>query len=191
MKRALVAVAVVVLAVGCGEGSDEATPPADASAGRVYLLRDGKVWPALREVPETGDDANEIAAELLRGPSDDELELGFTTALPDDLELPEIRVADGVARVELDPESSPEGIAQLVYTLTQLPTVRSVDLDGGSYVVTGFDRADFEDLTPAILVESPLSFEEVTSPLRVSKGRLAHQPRRDPPPDEAVVGRRL
>ncbi|CAN5759534.1 hypothetical protein BH20ACT14_BH20ACT14_16690 [soil metagenome] len=26
-----------------------------------------------------------------------------------------------------------------------------MDLDGGSYVVTGFDRADFEDLTPAIL----------------------------------------
>ena len=29
-------------------------------------------------------------------------------------------------------------------------------------------RADFEDQTPAILVESPLPFAEVTSPLRVT-----------------------
>ena len=29
-------------------------------------------------------------------------------------------------------------------------------------------RADFEEQTPAILVESPLAFEEVTSPLRVT-----------------------
>jgi hypothetical protein len=31
-----------------------------------------------------------------------------------------------------------------------------------------YTRADFEDRTPAILVESPLAFEEVGSPLRVT-----------------------
>ena len=70
-------------------------------------------------------------------------------------------VEDGVATVPLDANLLREALAQVVYTLTQLPTVESVD-DPGATV----DRADFEDETPAILVESPLSFEEVTSPLR-------------------------
>ncbi len=55
-----------------------------------------------------------------------------------------------------------------MYTLTQFPTVRSVDLEGAAYLVTGFSRDDFEELTPAILVESPLSFDDVTSPLRAT-----------------------
>ncbi len=143
-------------------------PSAEISEGRVYFLRDGKVWPALRVISQTGDAVNELAAELLRGPSDDELELGFTTALSDELELSEIAIDDGVAHVDLDTQLPPEGLAQLVYTLTQLSTVRSVDLEGAAYVVTGFDRDDFEEHTPAILVESPLSLEDVMSPLRVT-----------------------
>src|SRR3990172_6424280 len=50
----------------------------------------------------------------------------------------------------------------LVYTLTQfLP--HSAEVDGVPYT-----RTDFEEYPPAILVESPLAFEEVTSPLRVT-----------------------
>ncbi len=156
----------VILAVGCGEEKEQAVP--DSSKSRVYLLRDGKVWPALRDIPLAGDGADEIATELIRGPSDDELELGFRTALSADYKLPEIAVADGVARVQLDPELSPEGLAQLVFTLTELEAVRSVDVEEGAALLTGFDRTDFEELTPAILVEAPLSFEDVTSPLRVT-----------------------
>ena len=166
MRRGLVAVIVILLAVGCGE--DEVPPPAEASGGRVYLLLDGKVWPAFRDAPLAGDAADEIVAELLLGPSDEELERGMTTALPDDLEITGIVVEDGVANVPLDTNLTPEALAQLVYTLTGLPTVRSVDLDRPTQVVTGFDRSDFEEETPAILVESPLADEEVSSPLRVT-----------------------
>lgn len=156
----------VVLAVGCG--GDAKLETGDASQARVYFLREGNVWPALRVVPETGEAVYDTVAELLLGPNEDERELGFGTAFPDDLGLPEIAVADGVARVELVVELPHEALAQLVYTLTQFPTVRSVDLEAGAYALTGFDNADFEDFTPAILVESPLSFEDVTSPLRVT-----------------------
>ena len=166
MSRGLVAFIVILLAVGCGE--DEVPPPAEASGGRVYLLLDGKVWPAFRDAPLTGDAADEIVEELLLGPSDEELERGMTTALPDDLEITGIVVEDGVANVPLDTNLTPEALAQLVYTLTGLPTVRSVDLDRPTQLVTGLDRSDFEEETPAILVESPLADEEVSSPLRVT-----------------------
>ena len=156
MKRALlIAVAVGLLVAGCG-GDEEATPtetgtatlPAETETVRVYFLRDGKVWPALREVVETEDIATAAVNELLLGPTEQEqADLNFTTAIPDnqDVELPEA------------------GLAQLVYTMTQFPTVDSAQIDGVNYT-----RADFEDFTPAILVESPLAFEEVTSPLRVT-----------------------
>jgi germination protein M len=168
VTRLLIGVATVLFAVGCGNGGDEATPTAEPSEHRVYLLRDGKVWPALRALPLAGDAADEIVDELIRGPTEDERALGFTTALPADLDLPEIEVAGGVARVELDSKLPPKGLAELVYTLTELPTVRSVDFEVGGATLTGFDRDDLEDLTPAILVESPLAFEEVTIPLRAT-----------------------
>jgi hypothetical protein len=70
-----------------------------------------------------------------------------------------------VASVALDGsgELSTEALAQVVYTASQFPTVESVEIDGESYT-----RVDFEDQTPAILVESPLAFEEVSSPVRVT-----------------------
>ena len=43
-----------------------------------------------------------------------------------------------------------------------LKTRSTLEVGGKSYT-----RADFEDLTPAILVESPLPFASVSSPLRV------------------------
>jgi hypothetical protein len=170
VKRALLlAVAVALLLAGC-TGDDEAveqttetgvvTLPA-LSNGRVYWLRDGKVWPALRELQASGDAATEVMSELLAGPSPQEQEeLDSTTALPAGA-TPEVTVEDSVAVVELDEELSAEARAQIVYTLTQFPTVESVEINGQSYT-----RSDFEEQTPSVLVETPLSFEEVASPLR-------------------------
>lgn len=177
MKRALLAVAVALLLGGCGDSNEEvtedgatatitATLPVETAAVRVYFLRDGKVWPARREV--TGGVESAAVAALLLGPTEqEETELGFTTSVPEDVESPQITIADGVARVELVAELPEPALAQVVYTLTQFPTVRSVEvvIDTSSRAL---ERLDFEDLTPAILVESPLPFEEVTSPLRVT-----------------------
>jgi germination protein M len=143
-------------------------PPATTEV-RVYWLRNGKVWPAHREVQETDAVATTALEELLAGPTaDEDAELSFTTAIPDETEIEALTIEDGVAEVDLSGELNDEGWAQLVYTLTQFPTVRSVDLAEGDYVLfTRFNRADFEDQTPAILVESPLPFEDGESPLRV------------------------
>jgi len=174
VRRALFAVAVAVFVTGCGgDGGDgeskspyKGTPttPAETVELRVYWLRDGKVWPALREVAETEAVAKAGLEALLAGPTEqEETELGFSTAIPAGAELESVEISDGVARVDLSAELPEEPLAQVVYTLTQFPTVESVEIQ--DQAVT---RADFEDLTPAILVESPLSFQEATSPLRVT-----------------------
>jgi hypothetical protein len=165
------AVVLALLVAGCG-GDDEASPtdtgattaPTETTEVRVYWLRDAKVWPALREVDTTGGIATEAMSELLLGPTEqEETELGFTTAIPDAGETAEVTVEDGLATVQLDAQLVDAALAQVVYTLTQFPTVERVEIQERFLT-----RADFEAFTPAILVESPLSFEEVASPLRAT-----------------------
>ena len=58
-------------------------------------------------------------------------------------------------------------VAQVVYTLTQFPTVRkwcSRLLPDEAQV----GRADFEEFTPSVLVESPTLGEQVSSPIRIT-----------------------
>jgi len=167
---ALAAVVAALVLVGCGNGDDEGvttdtettTTPVETTRLRVYFLRDGQVWPVARVVGDILFD--EIAIdELLDGPNEDEGDLGLETALPENLESADVSVEGGVATVELDgaADLSREALAQIVYSETALPGVEVVSVDGESYT-----RADFEEQTPSVLVESPLPFEEVASPLR-------------------------
>ncbi len=151
MKRPLLVLAVLVFSAGCG-GSDEATTQV-----RAYWLLDGKVWPSAHEVPGSGQTTSAALDALLDGPADDTRQ----TAIPEGTEVTALEVANDVASVTLSAELSDEALAQVVYTLTQFPDVGTVEIDGQSY-----SRADFEDQTPSVLVESPLPFEEVTSMLR-------------------------
>ncbi|MBM2822441.1 MAG: hypothetical protein HW413_1187 [Thermoleophilia bacterium] len=172
VKLLLLLVAAALLVAGCGgddgesssTGTDTTTPAAETTELRVYWLRDGKVWPALREVEETQAVATAALSELFAGPTaQEEADLDFQTAVGSGFPDYDVLIEDGVATVNVDGEFSTEGLAQVVYTLTQFSTVNSVEMDGKS-----FTRADFEDQTPPVLVESPLAFEEVTSPFRVT-----------------------
>jgi hypothetical protein len=163
---------LVLLLVGCGDDDDAVTTdtqptttaPAETTDLRVYLFLDGKVWPVAREVDEIDAVATAALEELLAGPTDEEeVQLSFSTAIPDGVELESVTVDGGVARVELSEELPEEARAQVVYTASQFPTVTAVELGGESYT-----RADFEDLTPAILVESPLYFQDVGNPVRAT-----------------------
>lgn len=172
LRGIAIALVVALLAVGCG-GDDEAVPtdtgttttePGETTAVRVYFLLDGKVWPARRDVEETEAVATAALEELLAGPTaQEQADLGFETAIPEGTELERVEVEDGVATVELSADLPDEPLAQVVYTVSQFPTVESVEIQGRTLT-----RADFENVTPAILVESPLAFEEVSSPLRVT-----------------------
>jgi germination protein M len=120
----------------------------------VYFLRDGKVAPVARSV--SGKAVGTAALrELLEGPGADE---SVETAIPRDTALESLTIDGGVARVELSKTpAQDDAVAQIVYTLTQFPTVRRVDI--GSDIK--LRRARFENETPAILVESPLPGDAV------------------------------
>lgn len=169
MKRALLlALVAALLVAGCGSDDESAatdtatvTTPVESATVKVYWLRDGKVWPTARTVGDILFDGL-VMDQLVRGPTADERELGLKTALPEDAKDFEVTVEGGVATVEFPgtAELSREALAQLVFTETAFPGVDSVRVGGQRYT-----RADFEDQTPSVLVESPLPFEEVSGPI--------------------------
>ena len=172
MKPVVLLVAVALLLVGCSGGDDETAPtdtstttvPAETTALRVYFLRDDLVWPVARQVEETEAVATAALQELFAGPSSaEQQDLVLSTAVPEGVELHSLDIENGVAAVHLSDELTGAALAQVVYTLTQFPTVESVEIQEETYT-----RADFEEQTPAILVESPLSFQKVASPLHVT-----------------------
>ena len=87
---------------------------------------------------DTVDRASLLAA-VAAGPTREERDIGFTQG------------------------EATERTVEEVYTLSQFDPTKPVVVAGKSYT-----RADFEEATPAILVESPLPFAEVTAPLRVT-----------------------
>jgi germination protein M len=139
---------------------DQSTPTAETGLTflTLFFLRDGKVSPVLRDVASTPRVAGAALGELLDGPTPEETAAGLETAIPDGTERETTNIKNGVATVDLSPAVTDRAAqAQLVYTLTQFPTVKRVALTGGP----ARGRAAFEALTPAILVESPLPGEAV------------------------------
>ena len=91
---------------------------------------------------------------------------GLVTAVPANASPGAVTLVNGVAVVDL-PQLSRAGLAQVVYTLTEFPSVRGVRTARSIGDTKPLTRADFEDVTPQILVESPLPHASVASPLRV------------------------
>lgn len=173
MKRAVLVGLALALVAGCGDDSNNemTTAATESSIVKVYFLRDGKLWPVARAVevdhsrPEQAVMAESAGAalfELRQGPTKTEMDdLGLSTALPSS--FADVVVVDRITRFDPGIDFPHDALAQVVYTLTQFPGIHAVEIHGRSYT-----RADFEDQTPSVLVESPLPFEEVTSPLRVT-----------------------
>jgi germination protein M len=176
-SRLVLSIALLLLAAACGGGETTTvtvretvtetvvtTTPSDEAGTvvRIYFLEDGKVAPVSRRVigPMVGAAA---MRELLEGPTPEDPDV--RSAIPAGTTLESLIVADGVATVQLSRQVTDyAALAQLVYTLTQFPTVRRVD--HGADAPRG--RRAFEEQTPAILIESPLSGEEVEPGFEVS-----------------------
>jgi germination protein M len=135
------------------------------------------------QTPRVGTAAIEA---VLEGPLSFEQDYGLTTAVPEGTQLLGLTIDDGVANVDLTSEFESGGgsasmqmrLAQIVYTITQFPTVEGVvfSLDGEPIEVLGGEgviidhpltRRDYVDLLPPILVTSPTFGTEVSSPVVV------------------------
>jgi germination protein M len=184
---ALAASCLLALALaGCG-GDDEGSspggtttqppaqttdPPATATEEEehaepivisVYFLRDGKVGLTRRNALLGAKVGTAAVEQLLAGPTATDRRAGLTTAIPAGARLERLSIDEGVARVELSQSLGEAATAQVVYTLTQFPSVRRVQIEGEQHV-----RSDFEELTPPILVEVPAPGYSFSSPLLIS-----------------------
>lgn len=167
------------------EPSESETPSARTQVS-VYFLHGEKVQPVLRSTTGPAVATAAIRA-LLDGPTAAERSAGLTSSVPDGTELLGLSVADGVATIDLSENYSSGGgslsmttrLAQVVFTLTRFPTVDAVNfrLDGEPVEVFGGEgivldrpatRAQFEEQSPAVLIESPTLNQTVEGPLRVS-----------------------
>jgi hypothetical protein len=172
VRHALTLVALALVVGGCGSSHEASTvtTASHATSGttatvmtgttgssttqsqpqsvELYLLdpSDQKLYAVRKEIEPTQAVGGAALQALAEGPD---------TEVPPNLAL---TITDGKAHVTRG-SLSPGATAQVVYTLTQFPTVKSVD---------GRTRKDVEDYVPAILVEHPAPDDAVTSPLRVT-----------------------
>ena len=208
MKKivALIALAVLGGALGlavAGCGSEKAVslgkpPPATTApeqTGSVPTLLSLEVWFADRDgllsVQRTHQPTPLVATAavdaLLAGPSAAERSAGLVSAVPKGTRLLGINIRNGVATVDLTSEYQSGGgslsmqmrLGQVVYTLTQFPTVQKVRfrLDGtpvnvfsseGIVLKKPVGRSDYANLLPPIAVAKPMDGESVSSPVTVA-----------------------
>jgi Sporulation and spore germination/Immunoglobulin-like domain of bacterial spore germination len=172
------------------------SPPTAAPSGstivRAYFFLgsftdNAGLAPVLREVAPTQAVATAAIRALLRGPNDAELGArpAMYTEIPNGTKLLGLSITKGVATVDLSQEfeggvdaaSNVGRVAQVVYTITQFPTVDSVRFQLDSQPVStiagvvqgdGLTRADFTDQLPAIFVDRPAWVAALGNPGRVS-----------------------
>jgi germination protein M len=160
---------------------------ADTTTIKVYFSKGEKICAATRVVPKTQEVGAASMKALLEGPTQAETEAGMVSNVPDGTTFLGLQIEDGVATVDLSKEYASGGgslsmfmrLAEVVFTLTQFPTVDGVNfkLDGETIDVLGGEgiiidhpqsRVDYEEMSPAILVESPTLGETVSSPMRIT-----------------------
>jgi len=141
----------------------------------------------LREIPGTKAVATAAVNALLAGPTSAESGRSITTAVPDGSQLIGLEISGGVATVNLSKEFESGGgsasvltrLGQMVYTLTQFPTVKSVVFQIEGVTRTTFSsegvvldkpvgRADYVALLPDIWVDRPAFNAAIGNPAHVT-----------------------
>jgi len=167
--------------------------PGGTTIVRAYFYLGGEPDSAglvavLREVPSTKAVATAAMNALIAGPTPAESgEREITSAVPAGTQLLGLSVSGSVATVDLSHEFEAGGgsasvitrLGQVVYTLTQFPTITSVafHIDGKPVTVFGSegvvldgpaDRGDYVDLLPAIWVDRPAWGAAIGNPAKVT-----------------------
>jgi hypothetical protein len=183
--------AVPTTAAGSPVTSPDSTPsgsPAGTTTVRAYFFLgsftdNAGLAPVERAIPKTQVVGAASVAALLAGPIEPELAASpaMYTSIPEGTRLLGLQISNGVATVNLSSEFEAGGdsisvsgrIAQVVYTLTQFPTVNGVrfEFDGvppKSVFIGAFTRADYTAFLPAIFVDRPAWGGTLGVPARVT-----------------------
>jgi germination protein M len=170
------------------------TSPAGTTILRAYFFLEGAqggagIVPVLRELPATKGVATAAMTALLAGPNAKEQATTpkISTTIPAGTQLLGLSIANGVATVDLSREFESGGgsasvlgrLAQVVYTLTQFPSVKSVlfEVEGrevhafggeGAVLDGPVGRSDYESVLPNIFVDRPAWGAALGNPGRVS-----------------------
>ena len=163
------------------------SPPSGTLTVQVWLTQGEHLFPATRTQAATVAVGKAALTQLLAGPTSPERGAGVGTTIPAGTKLIDLNIQDGVATVNMNGTYDDGGgslsmrmrLAEVVYTITQFPSVQGVDfqLDGkavdtfsGEGIVLDHPqtRVDFEDLLPSIVVETPGPGDAVSSPITIS-----------------------
>jgi hypothetical protein len=130
----------------------------------VWLARGGRLVEGLRTHTPTRRVANAALEALLDGPTRSERTAGIGSEIPSGTQLLGVTIVKGVARVDLSSAFEAGGssrslqlrLAQVVYTLTQFPTVSAVrfSVDGTPVNDRAVGRGAYKALAPSV---SPLA----------------------------------
>jgi hypothetical protein len=199
----LLGMAIVLLAVGCGAeqavslgpvGNTTKTKttiprgfPATVMPVVVWLANHDGLIPVYHFHAKTPAVAKAAIEALLAGPTGKERRSGLSTAIPKETRLLGISLHKGIATIDLTAEYATGGgalsmqdrLGQIVYTLTEFPTIQKVlfNLDGAPVHVFSSEgivldhavgRADYVNLLPPIVVNRPTAGARVSSPVLVS-----------------------
>ena len=173
--------------------SSPVASPAATTIVRAYFVLGGApgstgLVPVLRVLPQTAAVATAAINALLAGPTATESGLRtITSAVPTGSRLLGLSIRNGVATVDLSTEFDSGGgsasmryrLAQVVYTLTQFPTVTSVlfQVEGRTVTVFGSEgivldgpvgRAADLDLLPDIFIDRPAYGATIGNPARIT-----------------------
>ena len=176
-----------------GASASPGTPATETMIVRAYFVLGGEpgvegLVPVLRIVPKSAAVATAAMTALLKGPDPESTrERTITTGIPAGSRLLGISIKSGIATVNLSTEFDSGGgdgsmhyrLAQVVYTLTQFSTVRSVvfQIEGHTVTVFGSEgivldgpvgRSDYVGQLPAIFVDRPAYGAALSNPGPVS-----------------------
>ncbi|MET7971304.1 Gmad2 immunoglobulin-like domain-containing protein [Micromonospora sp. NPDC005305] len=146
------------------------TGPDGTLTVQLWFARAGKLVPTRRTLPATVATSRLALTELAAGPSPAERAAGLTTLVPAGTEV--TRIAGGVATLVPPADLDAGGTAtarlrraQVVWTLTQFPTVQRVAF---APTDTASGRDDYADLLPPIVVTAPAIGDRLASPVTVA-----------------------
>ena len=162
------------------DSGTDTEPPSSQVTYQVWFRNTDGLFVTYRTEPATSRVGTAALESLLDGPDSFEQGYGLRSAVPGDTQLLGLEIDQSIAYVDLSSEfeagdstaSLQMRLAQVVYTLTQFPTVKGVifRLDGQQICTPDFcdkpmTRRDYADLVPAILVTSPALNQSVGSPV--------------------------